>query len=698
MPGGKSMMNVEISGFYDEASGKLDEQIALCRKLGSHYLCPRGIDGKNIADFTLEEFLKDVKPRLDDAGIRFSSIGSPIGKIPWSDEAAFAKQKAQLVQLVKIAQAMECRFIRVFAFYCPDEEKEKAFPSIVAKMKEFLQIAHGSGVKLLLEDEKKVYGSAPEEILRLYQELQSEDLALCFDASNYIQCGHDALQAFELLKDHISYIHLKDCSKWGVEVPFGTGEAHYDQIFEELNAMNYQGFLTLEPHLFKYAVLKPLVYFVPFAPLLANKMFKSFRSIDKAMAISFFKKLSRPEAFELDYLLVKEAIKGVHRTPLKEVRYGIIGIGKQGSLYCQFFQKLHHKLKGARLTAVCDIDPKRREWAKKNLKNVRVFEDYHQLLDSGLVDVVMIDTPHYFHPQIAIDAFQKNINVLSDKPAGVYLKQVKEENAEAAKHPSLLFGMMFNQRTNKLYIKAKDLIDSGKLGQITRIVWIITDWYRPKAYYAQGGWRGTWWGEGGGVLLNQCPHQLDLFTWFVGLPETVNSTLATVGRDINVENDVTAIMKFKNGATGVFITSTHDAPGTNRLEITGDGGKIVIEKGKLIFTENQEMEPSFSAHNTVFMGRPKSKKHVTRGAPVKFALIEDLFQHVRIIRNYTDVLLGKTHKFIAPGEEGIRGLTLSNAIHLSGWTHQEVRLPIDDELFLKELTKRKEEEKASSKK
>jgi predicted dehydrogenase/sugar phosphate isomerase/epimerase len=698
MRGGEEMMQVEISGFYDEVSGELDEQIAECRRLGGHYICPRGVDGKNIADYTLEEFETQVKPRLVEAGISFSSIGSPIGKIPWNDEAAFLSQQSKLKELIKIAQSMGCSFIRVFAFYCEDEEKEKAYPTIKEKFAEFLAIAHGSGVRLLFEDEKKVYGSRPEEILRLYTDLKSPDLALCFDASNYIQCGVDPLEAFHLLKDHLSYIHIKDCSKWGVEVPFGLGQAHYDQIFRELKAMNYHGFITLEPHLFKYALLKPWVYFLPFGPLFARAMFKSFRLVDKAMHVSFFKKISRREVFEWQYELVQEELLGAKRPPLKEVRYGIVGIGKQGSLYCRFFQKLHHKLKGTKLTAVCDIDPTRREWAKKNLPGVKVYDNYQDLLASGLIDVVMIDTPHYLHPEIAIAAFKAGINVLSDKPAGVYLKQVKEENAEAAKHPELLFGMMFNQRTNKLYIAAKELMDSGRLGKITRIVWIITDWYRPKAYYAQGGWRGTWWGEGGGVLLNQCPHQLDLFTWFMGLPDKITANLKTVGRDINVENDVTAMMSFPNGASGVFITSTHDAPGTNRLEITGEGGKIVIEKGKLTFTENVEMESKFSAHNTVFMGRPKTKKHVIKGTPMKFALIEDLFQHVRIIRNYTDVLQGKTHKFIAPGVEGIRGLTLSNAIHLSGWTHQEISLPIDDELFLSELAKRKEEEKASSKK
>lgn len=306
----------------------------------------------------------------------------------------------------------------------------------------------------------------------------------------------------------------------------------------------------------------------------------------------------------------------------------------------------------------------------------------------------MVETPHYFHPQIATDAMKAGLNVLCDKPAGVYTKQVKEMNEEAKKHPELLFGMMFNQRTNPLYIKAKELIDSGRLGKLTRIVWIITDWYRPRAYYAQGGWRGTWWGEGGGVLLNQCPHQLDLFTWLAGLPVSVTATASTVGRDISVENDVTAYCKFANGATGVFITSTHDAPGTNRLEITGEGGKIVIENGKLVFTENAELEPAFSEHNTVFMGKPKTKVHTYRGICHKLNITKYPPQHVGIIKNYTDYLLKKTDKFMAPGEQGIIGLTFSNAIHLASWTHKEVQIPFDEDLFVQELEKRKEEENA----
>ncbi|MBR0120713.1 MAG: Gfo/Idh/MocA family oxidoreductase, partial [Clostridia bacterium] len=335
---------------------------------------------------------------------------------------------------------------------------------------------------------------------------------------------------------------------------------------------------------------------------------------------------------------------------MNTVRFGIVGIGKQGTLYSKFFTKAGSILKGAKLTAVCDIDEKRRAYAENNLPGVKVFEDYKKMFASGLIDAVMVETPHYFHPQIAMDALDAGLNVLCDKPAGVYTKQVRQLNEKAKQHPELLFGMMFNQRTNPLYIKAKQLIDSGELGELKRIVWIITDWYRPKAYYDQGGWRGTWNGEGGGVLLNQCPHQLDLFTWLAGMPETVTAQLATRGRDISVENDVTAMCTFKNGASGVFITSTHDAPGTNRLEITGDLGKAVIEKGKLVFTKNAVPEPEFSRTNTVFMGKPKTKKITYGGKAYYLHFRKHPPQHLGIIKNYTDYLLGRTKYFTAPGE------------------------------------------------
>lgn len=389
-----------------------------------------------------------------------------------------------------------------------------------------------------------------------------------------------------------------------------------------------------------------------------------------------------------------------------KVRYGIVGIGKQGSRYAgQLFAGMD---KNGVLSAVCDIAEDRREWAKNKFGDkVKVFENYEDMFSSGLIDAVIIDTPHYAHPVIAKKALEMNLHALSDKPAGVYTKAVREvaEYAKSEK-PQLKFGLLYNQRTSKIYKKAKEIIESGQLGNLKRIVWIITNWYRPQAYYSQGGWRGTWAGEGGGVLINQDPHQLDLFTWLANSKITsVNAIARTVGRQINVENDVTATCTFENGATGVFITSTHEAPGTNRLEISGDGGKIVISGNadftmKLEFTKLETLEPEFSKTNTVFMGKPKNKT-----VKVKFMLHEmlkglliDKGQHINVIRNFSNVLLGKETKLIGNYEEGLNGLTFSNAIHLSAWLGRTVSPQEEnfEDLYYEELQKKIEEEKTNS--
>ena len=383
---------------------------------------------------------------------------------------------------------------------------------------------------------------------------------------------------------------------------------------------------------------------------------------------------------------------------MNKVRFGIIGIGKMGSQHCMRFT--HGLIKNAVLTAVCDISPDRKKWAEEKLvsKGVEFFDDYKSLIDSGKVDAVLIATPHYDHPVIAVYALEKGLHTLIEKPAGVYTKAVREMNEVAAAKPELVFGIMYNQRTNKLYRFAKELVESGRLGGIKRINWIITNWYRPQAYYDQGGWRGTWAGEGGGVLINQCPHQLDLFQWLGGMPVSVTAH-AEIGknRNINVENDVTAFMEYANGATGVFITSTHDFPGTNRLEIDADKGKLVIEGGKLTFTELAVGETEFNAKNKKFMPRIPSKKIKKRIGLIGQARMFLFEQHTGIINNFVSAILFKT-PLIAPGADGIRGLTISNAIHLSAWTGEKVVLPIDEDKFIEELEKRKAEEKIKSKK
>lgn len=343
-------------------------------------------------------------------------------------------------------------------------------------------------------------------------------------------------------------------------------------------------------------------------------------------------------------------------------------------------KSLLNDIKGAELTAVCDTSPERLDWAEEHLPDsVQRFLSPEELFKSGAIDAVLIATPHYDHPPLAIEALGYGLHVLIEKPAGVYTKAVHEMNDAAAKSDRK-FGIMYNQRTNPLYQKLRDLIQSGELGEIRRTNWIITNWYRSQSYYDSGGWRATWGGEGGGVLLNQDPHQLDLWQWTTAMMPKRVRAFCQFGkyRNIEVEDDVTAYVEYENGATGLFITTTGEAPGTNRFEITGDNGKIVIEDGTLTFFRLRTPEPKFNAEYTRGFGAPECWKCEIPVAP------GDGDQHKGIMRNFTNAIL-HNEPLLAPGEEGIHGLTLSNAMYLSAWTDNWVDLPIDSELFYEKL-------------
>ena len=369
---------------------------------------------------------------------------------------------------------------------------------------------------------------------------------------------------------------------------------------------------------------------------------------------------------------------------MNPVRIGIIGFGNQGSAYVNL---IHEKklIKGAVIAAVCDInEPKLNAQCEKFGLSCPKFTSHEALLQSGEVDAVIITTPHYFHPPIAIDALKAGLHVLSDKPAGVYTKQVKEMIAEAEKHPDLVFGMMFNQRTNEAYRKMRTMIAEKKLGDIKRVNWIITDWYRSQSYYDSGAWRATWRGEGGGVLFNQAPHQLDLLPWILGMLPVKMQAHCHFGKwhNIETEDDVTAYMEFPNGATGVFITSTGDCPGTNRLEILGTKGKLVCENGeKLTFFENETDEREFTRTFKGGFGAPKVKETVL----IKKAKAR---QHAEILENFADAVRGVAPLQV-PGVEGINGVEMMDAMLLSQWLEKAVAVPIDDDLYLAELEKRR---------
>jgi predicted dehydrogenase len=365
---------------------------------------------------------------------------------------------------------------------------------------------------------------------------------------------------------------------------------------------------------------------------------------------------------------------------MNKIRLGIVGIGNIGSTHAKAL--VGGKCPEFELAAVADINPERLTWSQETLgDSVRTFATAEEMLDSGLIDACIIAVPHYSHCELAIACMERGIHVMVEKPAGVYGEEVRRMSAVADQHPDVVFGMMFNQRTNHIYRKIKELIDSGKYGQIRRTNWIITNWYRPQAYYDSGDWRATWAGEGGGVLLNQCPHQLDLWQWLCGMPVKVHSHLL-YGKwhDIEVEDDVTTYVEYANGATGVFITTTGDAFGTNRLEIQLDGAKIVAEDDKLDVWEFEVSEPEFNRTNTAPFGHIKAHK-------LELETDGKNEQHAGVINAWGGAIL-RGEPMVADGREGIRGLTLSNAMHLSSWLDQTIALPLDDELFHQELMKR----------
>ena len=359
------------------------------------------------------------------------------------------------------------------------------------------------------------------------------------------------------------------------------------------------------------------------------------------------------------------------------VKVGVIGIGNMGSSHVL---KLNQgQIEGATLTAICSRNEERIEWVKNHTTgNVQIFQDEETFLNESGIDAVLIATPHYSHPELAKKAFAKGIHVLIEKPAGVYTKNVLEMN-EAAKVSGKVFGIMYNQRANPLYQKLRDLIESGELGEIKRTNWIITDSYRPQSYYDSSKWKGTWKGEGGGVLLNQALHQLDIWQWTTGLRPKSIRACASLGKyhDIEVEDDVSAYVEYENGATGVFITSTGEVPGTNRFEIVGDRGKIVVENEKLTFYRLTQSEREFNATFTGGFGEPECWKI---DIPVK----SEHAGHVTIIQNWIDTIV-KGVPLLAPGEEGVKALEIANAIYLSSWLNETVEFPIDPDLYYEKL-------------
>ena len=651
------MAHFIYSAFCDEAGeASISGQIAACKLNGITHMELRGF-GKtlNINNLTVEQ-AREMKVEIDREGMKVASIGSGYGKINIKED--FTPHFEAFKNTVEVAKVLEAKYIRMFSFYFSEgDSHEKYKDEVIRRVKAMVDYATAEGLICCHENEKGIYGDNAERCLEILEACKGK-LRAVFDPANFVQCGVDTLKAYELLEKHIEYFHIKDALYENSDVvPAGEGDGNVEEILKRFDKHKRTVILSLEPHLKVFEGLSALE-----------------TEVDSTRTVKVNAFSSHAESFKAAADAMYGIVNKVH-----PIRFGIIGMGNMGTSHAKSF--IDGKIRGMRIAAVADIVPEKLVWSEKNLPWAKAFNSGDELIESGEVDAVIICTPHYSHPELVIKALGKGIHVVSEKPAGVYTKQVREMNEFAAKQDKT-FAMMFNQRTNCVYRKIKEIVDSKSYGEIRRVNWIITDWYRTQAYYNSGGWRATWIGEGGGVLLNQSPHQLDLWQWICGMPTRVRA-FCHEGKwhDVEIEDDVTIYAEYPNGATGVFVTSTGDFPGSNRLEITLDKAKLVCEKGeKITLYELEEgLTENIETCENGFASIPYKEIEVETDG------VND--QHPGVLNAFSDHILYGT-PLVAEGAEGINGLMISNAAHLSSWTNETVTLPIDEDKFYDILMKK----------
>ena len=662
---------IRLCAFSDEYGNKLEEQIEGL-KLNNIYLIEiRNVDGKNVLNFTDEE-AKHYYEELAKNDIRVWSIGSPLGKV--DIDVDFEEYKnTVLKRLCELANIFQTSRIRMFSFFKAYEKKDE----VIKKLQEMVNFAKKYNVELYHENEKDIYGDSLERVLELKQNVQG--LKFVYDPANFIQCEQNPDKTIDFLFDKMDYFHIKDIiEESGEIVPAGKGDCKIDRILKLIDNKNIT--LTIEPHL---------------------SVFPGYSEIDKTELKNKFVYKNNKEAFDAACLNLKNLLKEKNYTEYKDgfikkyVRYGVIGLGNMGSGHIANFMK-EGNIPFGEVVAIADRKQEKIDRIK-NLYPNHTFECYlegSELIEHGNVEAVIIAVPHYQHPELTILALKKNINVICEKPAGVYTKQVKEM-IEVSKNSHALFTMMFNQRTNCVYRKMREIVTGGEIGEVKRVNWIITDWYRSQSYFDSGDWRATWEGEGGGVLFNQSPHQLDLLAWVVGMMPKRLQAFCHFGKwhNIEVEDDVTCYLEYENGATGVFVTSTADAPGTNRFEVLGTGGKIVCENDKLKLYKNEIDERKFNQEYKGGFGSPKFEE-------IEVETDGENLQHTGICRNFTNAILGIEPLFV-DGKEGLNSVELMDAMLMSTWLNKMIELPIDDEkyheLLLKQIKNSKIRKKVEEK-
>ncbi|HQC54539.1 MAG TPA: Gfo/Idh/MocA family oxidoreductase [Clostridia bacterium] len=374
------------------------------------------------------------------------------------------------------------------------------------------------------------------------------------------------------------------------------------------------------------------------------------------------------------------------------VKVAVIGIGRMGRIHARNLRT--HRIPHARLVAVCDIDKHVLEAHQRKYKKIPTYLSYKDMLEKEDIDAVIIATPHYEHGKITKYCIEKDKHVLVEKPMTVTAYEAESVIKKANEKPSLITAVMWNQRTNPIHQKARKLVSSGAIGKIIRANYIIANWYRSQAYYNQGGWRASYSGEGGGTLINQCVHQLDLLQWILGMPKAVESKLCTKGRDITTENDVACIFTYPDNVYLILTASTHELRGTNRFEIAGDKGRIVIENNKMTVYTFKKSEPEVNAETKQGYGfvTRKTKRY---SYTLRFIsrIIWYFGEQACLIKNFINAIRGK-EKLLSPIKDGLGAVQLVNGIYASSWRGEKMAIPVDPVKYEERLRLKIEDEKA----
>lgn len=359
-----------------------------------------------------------------------------------------------------------------------------------------------------------------------------------------------------------------------------------------------------------------------------------------------------------------------------QIRLAVVGLGNIARQHIQHIQS--GAVPNCRVTAVCS----RSGGDIAASLGVDYFQEITALLEADVCDAVLVATPSYTHVDLGAAVLQAGLHLLMEKPIGLSLGE--GQRLLALQAPDQVFAVMLNQRTDPLFTTMIDVIKRGILGDITRTHWTMTNWFRPEAYFQVSDWRATWRGEGGGLLLNQCIHNLDIFQWLCGMPNKVHA-FCRFGHthDIEVEDETTAYFEYANGASGVFVGSTGEAPGVNRFDIVGDKGLLSFDGESLWLTENQQASGEFSRNTKDMFGMPASTHQ-------ELKIDRAVNQHALVLSNFADAIINGAD-LIAPAREGLASLELANAMLLSSWYQRSVELPLNAEEYEAALQQRIEQ-------